>query len=77
MKFTTTKPAIGTKGHLLDNFDGTYCFRVYGEDHTFKDYELHHCDLTVTIEDYDAAFYENEDGNMILDHAPATLGKEE
>lgn len=66
--------AAGTAGHLLDNFDGTYDFRVYGENHTFKDYRLHHCDLMVTITDQDASFYENDDGTYVLGHLPTTIG---
>ena len=70
-----TTLATGTTGHLLDNFDGTYEFRVYNyEDHTFKDYKLQHCDLMVTITDRDASFYENKDGTFVLDHNPGTLG---
>ena len=65
--------AKGVTGHLLSNFDGTYCFRVYGENHSFIDYDLHHCDLTVTIVDDDAAFYQDENGAK-LDHDPGTLG---
>ena len=69
-----SKPANGTKGHLLSLFDGTYCFRVYGDNYTFKDYNLQHSDLQITITDSDSAFYENENGTLTLDHAPATLG---
>lgn len=70
------KPAKGTKGHLLDMFNGTYCFRVYNTDGTFTDYDLRHCDLTVTIEDEDACFYSKGE-NHRLDHAPLTLGEAE
>jgi hypothetical protein len=72
----STTPATGVTGHLLDNFDGTYCFRVYGKNHTFIDYDLRHCDLTVTIVDKDATFY-SIDGVNKLDHNPETLGIEE
>lgn len=70
------KSAKGVRGHLLDNFDGTYSFRVYGENYTFVDYDLHHCDLCIIIDDEDAAFY-SRDGKYTLDHAPATLGIED
>jgi hypothetical protein len=69
------KSANGVTGHLLRSIDGTYCFRVYGENYTFVDYDLHHYDLVVTIADEDAAFYRG-DGIDRLDHAPATLGIE-
>jgi hypothetical protein len=74
MKQTNT-PALGTKGCLIDTFDGTYQFRVYNIDGTFKDYNLHHCDLMITIDDSDAAFYEYEDGRLTLDHSSNTLGR--
>ena len=40
----------------------------------FKDYDIYHSDLVVKIDDTDATFYEHEDGRMILDHSPETLG---
>jgi hypothetical protein len=67
--------ANGVRGHLLENFEGGYYFRVYDADHNFVDYDLHHCDLTVTISDPDAFFYNDEHG-IRLDHSPATLGKD-
>lgn len=70
------KSANGVRGHLLDMFNGTYCFRVYNTDKTFTDYDLRHCDLTVIIDDADACFYSKDD-NHRLDHAPATLGETE
>jgi hypothetical protein len=72
------KPANGVRGHLLyihDKHD-SYVFRVYDSEHNFVDYDLLHCDLTVTIDDEDAYFYSDEQGNT-LDHAPSTLGKEQ
>ena len=51
-----------------------YMFRVYEDCGKFKDYDLMHCDLTVKIVDTDAAFYENNDGSLVLDHSPETLG---
>ena len=63
-------------GHLLRTFNPEgvdYVFRVYNADRTFVDYDLHHVDLCVTIEDEDAFFYRG-DGIDRLDHAPETLG---
>jgi hypothetical protein len=68
-------PANGTRGILI-NVLGKTMFRVYDKDHNFIDYELHHSDLAVTIDDEDAYFYQHKD-RMILDHSPATLGREE
>jgi hypothetical protein len=51
-------------------------FRVYNPDHTFKDYDINHSDLCVTIKDQDAYFfYEHDTGLLTLDHSPETLGK--
>jgi hypothetical protein len=71
---TAVKSANGVTGQLITSFDGTVYFRVYDADHNFKDYDLVHSDLTMTIDDVDAFFYEDE-FNSLLDHAPATLGK--
>ncbi len=64
--------ATGTTGFLCYSTDGTYFFRVYATD-GFKDYDLVHSDLEITIKDNDAFFYETEEYS-ILDHSPATLG---
>ena len=72
---TIAKSATGVEGCLIRGFDGEYYFRVYDTDHTFQDYLITHSDLTVTITDQDAFFYEDKSGTR-LDHAPATLGLE-
>ena len=69
----TAKSANGVRGHLLNLFNGEYVFRVYDADHNFVDYDIHHSDLCVTIDDPDAYFYDDEFSSK-LDHAPATLG---
>ena len=66
-------PAFGTEGHLIYTGVGRYMFRVYTENFEFTDYDLLHCDLSVTITDKDATFYSDDKGNR-LDHSPATLG---
>jgi hypothetical protein len=68
--------ANGVRGHLLNLVDGTIVFRVYDAEHNFVDYDILHSDLTVVIEDADAYFYRDEYSD-VLDHAPATLGREE
>lgn len=77
-----TSLARGTRGFLLRSIDDTgglrYFFRVYGADHSFRDYELIHSDLEIEIVDEEATFYEAEDGrDALLDHSPRTLGREE
>ena len=67
------KSAKGLRGHIIDSFDGTYYFRVYDADHNFVDYDLHHCDLTVIVDDDDAFLYDDESSTR-LDHSPMTLG---
>ena len=71
----TAKSANGVTGQLIPLFTGQVVFRVYDDNHNFVDYELKHSDLTVTITDEDAFFYRDEYTDA-LDHAPATLGKE-
>jgi hypothetical protein len=73
MKITS---ANGVEGvliwiHILDRM----VFRVYDKYYSFKDYEIDHSDLVVTIKDTDAYFYENDNGILSLDHGPETLGK--
>lgn len=77
-----TTLARGTRGFLLRSFDDAgsshYFFRVYGADHSFRDYELRHSDLEVEIVDEEATFYEAQEGrDARLDHSPRTLGHEE
>lgn len=68
----TPKSADGVKCSLL--FSGKdYFIRVYNKDHSFRDYEILHNDLSFVIKDKDAFFYEKE-GKMYLDHSPETLG---
>ena len=69
----TARSADGVRGHLLNLIDGTVVFRVYDAEHNFVDYDLHHSDLCVTIDDADAYFYRRDEQD-ILDHAPMTLG---
>jgi len=52
-----------------------WVFRVYDKDYNIKDYEVLHSDLCATINDTDAYFYEREDGRLVLDHGPETLGE--
>jgi hypothetical protein len=70
----TSKTANGVVGDLI------YChatkehmFRVYDANHDFKDYDIRHNDLRVKIIDADAHFYDHN-GELTLDHSPATLG---
>ena len=71
---TKAKSANGVRGHLLNLIDGIVVFRVYDDDdHNFVDYVLDHSDLTVVIDDEDAYFYRDKQGDK-LDHAPRTLG---
>jgi hypothetical protein len=71
----TTKPANGVSGHLIYLHCYNKCvFRVYDANFNFVDYDLHHSDLCITINDEDAYFYRDEYSD-VLDHAPSTLGK--
>jgi len=72
---TKPKSANGVTGCLLPMGE-VWVFRVYDKDGSFTDYDIFHSDLTVTINDEDACFYERRSGEPYLDHSPATLGKE-
>ena len=72
---TIAKSAAGVEGCLIRGHDGEYYFRVYNANHDFVDYDLMHSDLSITIIDPDAFFYEDKSGTR-LDHSPATLGLE-
>ena len=75
MKITN---ANGVEGFLLNPYhaEGRWVFRVYDSQGGFVDYDLHHSDLCVTINDADAAFY-SDTGRCKLDHGPETLGIKE
>jgi hypothetical protein len=53
---------------LLNLIDGTVVFRVYDAEHNFVDYDLHHSDLCVTIDDADAYFYHRDDKTYWIMH---------
>ena len=72
MKITS---ADKVNGCLLRTDHDRWVFRVYDENYNIKDYEIFHSDLVITIDDTDAFFYEREDGRLVLDHSPETLGK--
>ena len=69
------KSANGVTGCLLP-IGEVWVFRVYTQDGEYTDYDIFHSDLSVTINDEDAYFYERRSGEPYLDHSPATLGKE-
>jgi len=66
-------------GLLLKTFahDGGFCFRIYGKNGTFKDYDILHDDIRVQILDDSAEFLESEDGEeLYLDYSRKVLGQE-
>ena len=74
-----TSFARGTRGFYFDRSVLTVTrvisFRVYGSDHSARDYELLHADLEVEIVEEEATFYDAEDGHEPrLDHSRRTLG---
>lgn len=76
---TKIKSADGVTGVLIKTFDGRFALRVYHDEskESFTDYAIRHNDLQVTIKDSDAAFYESENQDPVLDHSPKTLGIKE
>jgi len=70
--------ANGVRGYLIWIVDGLrsrHVFRVYNAD-TFTDYEIHHSNLQIIIDDEDAEFYISSGGRCVLDHSEKTLGIE-
>ena len=68
------EPAEGLTGMLCRSSDGTHFFRVATSPTAFRDYELRHDELAVTIApDAMASLYRGS--NMqVLDHSPNVLG---
>ena len=65
--------AEGVRGLLCRSFDGTYFFRTKRSGR-WRDCDLLHSDLEVTIEPgQDAAFY-YIGSELVLDHNPQTMG---
>lgn len=70
--------AKGLKGYFFRGYylpDGDYIPPVFKTVDGIE-YIIQHEDLTVTIEDNDATLYE-VDGELYIDHSPATLGIED
>ena len=65
------KNAKGTRGFILRTLAG-YVFRVYDDIGGFTDYDIHHYDLEVTIEEDDAVFYTTDGGVNSLDYRQET-----
>lgn len=68
-----TLTAKGTKGFLLRSFNNRCIFRTYNEQGEFKDYDILHHDLEITIDSDDALLFEDRDNNFI-DYTPEVLG---
>jgi hypothetical protein len=68
-----TRPAKGVTGFLIWSGQD-YLFRVYDGQGDFKDYNMLHSDLEITILDTDATLYEYPNGTLSLDHNLETLG---
>lgn len=73
-RMASVRPAAGLTGVLCGSIDGDYFLRVKTGKRRFKDYELIHSDLTVTIgRNEEAALYQ-VGREAFLDHSPETLG---
>jgi hypothetical protein len=66
------------KGIILRSIDGgPSLFRIYGKNHSFKDYEILHQDIQVQILDDSAEFLESMDGEtFVLDYSRKVLGQD-
>lgn len=69
----SVEDASGVKGMLLRS-GSTYFFRIYETDGSFRDYDLAHDDLAVTIDDGALASFYRGDGINTLDHSPRVFG---
>lgn len=67
-------PARGAQGILIRTVTDDIVLRIYNSDGDFVDFDIAHSDLSITITDEDAFFYQHEDGTLTLDHSPAVLG---
>jgi len=73
----TLTSAKGTKGCLIATMGGKFMFRVYNKNYEFKDYDIHHFDMNIVIDDEDAFFHVNTDtGKSWIDYSAPTLGLE-
>jgi hypothetical protein len=66
-------PAGGVNGVLIRS-GSAFLFRVYRNDGTFKDYEICHDDLSVTIDSDELASFYSDGEHHILDHSPEVFG---
>lgn len=66
-------PAGGVKGILIRS-GAEFSFRVYGRDGSFTDYDIHHDDLTITIDSDELASFYSDGEHHILDHSPNVFG---
>jgi len=69
----------GVKGILInvmteDRKQDHFVFRVYDEKNKrkFKDYEIHHCDLKIELQDSGGCLCEDEEGNCWIAYSPAS-----
>lgn len=67
--------AKNLKGVLCKDIFGGFFLRVYKEDKTFKDYDIHLSDMEIEILDDDAYIYESDFGDSFIDYSLKTLGK--
>lgn len=67
-------PARGAQGILIRTVTDDVVLRVYNSDGDFVDFDIDHADLSITVTDDDAYFYQHDDGRLVLDHSPVTLG---
>lgn len=67
-------PARGAHGILIRTVTDDVVLRIYNGDGDFVDFDIAHSDLSITVTDEDAYFYQHADGTLTLDHSPAVLG---
>jgi|APSaa5957512576_1039674.scaffolds.fasta_scaffold01691_2 hypothetical protein len=78
-KYKNERSADGVNGILIFSmFDNKPLFRIYDKKYEdgFKDFEIFHDDVSITINDPLASFYDIDEETSILDHPSQVLGIE-
>lgn len=70
-------PAQGAQGVLIRTVTDDFILRIYNSAGEFVDFDIDHSDLSITVTDAEAYFYQHDDGRLVLDHSPAVLGLSE
>ncbi len=72
---TNAQGVTGVLCKTIEDGQTSFFFRVRQENGEFKDYQLRHDDMQITIALEElASFYQLENGRLVLDHSSEVLG---